>query len=744
MAKPKNASGKSLVIVESPTKAKTINKFLGSDYLVTSSFGHIRDLPKSKLGIDVAHHFAPTYVIPPKAKEVIVSLKKESYVATRVILATDEDREGEAIAWHLSQALEIKNPERIVFHEITKGAIEEALAHPRGLDLKLVDAQQARRVLDRLVGYELSPFLWRKIRYGLSAGRVQSVAVRLVVERERERERFVREEYWSIEAAFTKEKEKAFPARLVSFEGKTLGKMGIRTEAEAARITRAIQEGPHSILGITMKEASRGPAAPFTTATLQQEASRKLGFGAKQTMTIAQKLYEEGAITYMRTDSVHLSETAVTQAKRVITEEFGGAYALPSPRRYATKSKGAQEAHEAIRPTDLSRRTSSMRDRGAKRLYDLIWKRTIASQMPDAQFEQTSVDIGREGHHVFRANGQVVKFDGFIRAYTEGRDEPEEDAIEGILPELSKGEELTLTDLQPKQHFTEPPPRYTDATLVKALEAQGIGRPSTYAPTLSTIQDRGYVEKEERAYRPTEIGTLVNDLLVEHFPEIIDLQFTSHIEEELDQVAEGKVPWEKVCEEFYTPFKKRLIEKEETVLKQVEVSDTPCPHCGKPMLIKFGRMGKFLACPDPESKVTLPMPEEAAKIKELEEKTKDERCPLCGKPMQVKRGRFGFFLGCVDYPKCKGVAKIWNKTGFKCPACLASTDRREKPGDVVEKKGRGRRAAFYACTRYPECTFVMNKKPTTQQELDEAFKAWKNKPPTPAKKAARKKPKVTG
>ncbi|MBM3257135.1 MAG: type I DNA topoisomerase [Candidatus Liptonbacteria bacterium] len=728
---------KSLVIVESPTKAKTISKFLGGDYHVTSSFGHIRDLPKSKLGIDVKKQFTPTYVIPPKAKEVVADLKKEARTADRVVLATDEDREGEAIAWHLTEALELPKDktERIVFHEITKSAILEALEHPRKLDTKLVDAQQARRVLDRLVGYELSPFLWRKIRYGLSAGRVQSVAVRLIVEREREIEKFIREEYWSIEAEFTKKESKPFPARLVSFENKTLGKMGIRSETDAKRITAAAKEGPHEILSISKKDASRSPAAPFTTSTLQQEASRKLGFSAKQTMVVAQKLYEEGAITYMRTDSVNLAESALVQAKKVITEEFGASYALPSPRRYATKSKGAQEAHEAIRPTDLSRRAEkSVGDRGAQRLYELIWKRTIASQMPNAEFEQTAVDIGKADHHVFRANGQVIKFDGFIRAYTEGRDEPEEEAIEGMLPELKEGEVLKLTSLDPKQHFTEPPARYTDATLVKALEAQGIGRPSTYAPTLSTIQDRGYVEKQEKAYRPTEIGTLVNDLLVEHFPEIIDFQFTSHVEEELDEIAEGKIDWTKVCEGFYTPFKKRLVEKEETVLKQVEISDTPCPHCGKPMLIKFGRMGKFLACPDPESKVTLPMPEEAAKIKELEEKTKDERCPLCGKTMQVKRGRFGFFLGCADYPKCKGVAKIWNKTGFKCPACLESADRKEKPGDIVEKKGRGRRVPFYACTRFPDCTFVMNKLPVTQAEVDAGLETWKNKPATPAKK----------
>jgi DNA topoisomerase-1 len=767
-----------LVIVESPTKAKTISRFLGPGYRVASSYGHIRDLPKSKLGIDVERNFAPTYLIPPKAKEVVAALKKEVKSASRVILATDEDREGEAIAWHLTEALgiskyrnvdissETPRVERIVFHEITKGAIEEALRNPRALDMKLVDAQQARRVLDRLVGYELSPFLWRKIRYGLSAGRVQSVAVRLVVEREREIEKFAREEYWTIEAAFETAGGSQFLARLISLRGTPIPKMGIRNGAQARKITEEVHEGPHRVLSVAKKSISRNPAAPFTTSTLQQEASRKLGFSAKQTMTIAQRLYEEGAITYMRTDSVNLAESALAQAKKVITEEFGAAYTLPEPRRYATKSKGAQEAHEAIRPTDMSifRNVdiSRLGDRTSQRLYDLIWKRTIASQMQAARFEQTSADIGAEGRHTFRATGQVVKFDGFIRAYTEGTDEPEEEA--GTLPELREGEELALASLEPRQHFTEPPPRYTDATLVKALEAQGIGRPSTYAPTLSTIQDRGYVEKREKAYHPTEIGILVNDMLVEHFPEIVDLKFTSHIEEELDSIAEGKIAWEKVCKEFYAPFKERLTEKEKTVLKQTEESDTPCPHCGKKMLIKFGRMGKFLACPDPESKVTLPVPEEAAKIKELGEKTKDERCPLCGKPMAVKRGRFGFFLGCSDYPTCKGVAKIWNKTGFKCPACEAraksegpacaeasagrqianghsplATHHSSLIGDVVEKKGRGRGKPFYACTRYPECAFLMNKKPESQADVDAGLEAWKNKPLTTKKSRGKKK-----
>jgi DNA topoisomerase-1 len=794
---------------------------VGKDYVVESSYGHVRDLPKSKTGIDVEHDFKPDYIIPLKAKPVVANLKALAQKASRVILATDEDREGEAIAWHLIQALELegspasgkgsrkakkksidensKDPkpqtlrpipfERIAFHEITKPAILEALEHPRALDINLVDAQQARRVLDRLVGYGLSPFLWRKIRYGLSAGRVQSVAVRLVVEREREIEKFLKEEYWSIEAEFEKiqnpksKAQSSFPGVLNSIDGKTVGKMGITNEADAKRIVDGLSGARFSVASIATKDVRRYPAAPFTTSTLQQEAARKLGFSAKQTMMIAQKLYENGRITYMRTDSVNLAESALAQAKQVVTKEFGTDYALAEPRRYTTKSKGAQEAHEAIRPTDLSLLDvpAGGGDRGAQRLYDLIWKRTIASQMREALFEQTSVDIlgkiqnpeSRIQNPVFRATGQVVKFDGFIRAYTEGKDD-ESDEIEGQLPKLEEGMALEAVSIDPLQHFTEPPPRYTDATLVKALEAEGVGRPSTYAPTLSTIQERDYALKIEKRYHPTEVGTLVNDLLVQNFPEIVDIKFTSHIEEELDDIAEGKITWTEVCKEFYVPFKKNLDEKEASVLKQVEISDTPCPHCGKPMLIKFGRMGKFLACPEGE-KVTLPMPEEAAQIKILEEKTKDERCPICDKPMKVRRGRFGFFLGCADYPKCKGISKIWDKTGFKCPSCRAklgehdgerlvpneaeksrttagpSTDSTNSPqassgqpnqnlvGDIVLKKSRGRGKPFYACTRYPDCTFVMNKKPESEEELQAAFVYWKENPPKPRAERYEKK-----
>ncbi|MBU6500635.1 MAG: type I DNA topoisomerase [Patescibacteria group bacterium] len=735
-------TGPSLVIVESPTKAKTISKFLGKEFIVESSYGHLRDLPKSKIGIDVKHNFTPTYVIPKKAIATVENLKKYSEKAGRIILATDEDREGEAIAWHLVRALNLdgieeegkkhgagkKEYERIVFHEITESAIKEALANPRSIDLHLVDAQQARRILDRLVGYELSPFLWRKIRYGLSAGRVQSVAVRIIVEREREIQKFRTEEYWSIEAQLAKENgAQVFSARLYSVDGKNLGKMDIKDENQAQELLDGLKGAKYIVEELATRDTTRTPAPPFTTSTLQQEAGRRLGFSAKQTMVIAQKLYENGFITYMRTDSLNLAASALAQARTVIKERFGENYALAEPRFYTNKSKGAQEAHEAIRPTNLAKTSDALRDSGQKRLYDLISKRTIASQMQAALLEQTTATISAGEKFIFRASGQVVKFDGFMKVYTEGQDEKDAESEEGILPPLQKNERLASKELVPLKHFTEPPARYSDATLIKALETEGIGRPSTYAPTLSTIQDRGYVEKIEKRYHPSEIGILVNDMLVENFPEIVDIKFTAHIEGELDEIAEGKSEWVPVIREFYEPFKKNLNAKEKSVEKQVEISETPCPHCGKPMLIKFGRNGKFLACPEPESKVTLPMPEEAAKIKELEEKTKDERCPICGKEMKVRRGRFGFFLGCVDYPKCKGVGKIWNKTGFKCPMCLESPERREKPGDIVEKKSRGRGKPFYACTRYPDCLFIMNKKPENEAELLEGLKTWKAK-----------------
>jgi len=746
-----------LVIVESPTKARTISRFLGKNYRVEASFGHVRDLPKSKIGIDVENNFKPSYAVYPKAKPLIKELKSLTQKAKEIILATDEDREGEAISWHLVQALDLGDEKsiargkidprikRIVFHEITQSAIEEALKNPRSLELNLINSQQARRIIDRLVGYELSPFLWRKIRYGLSAGRVQSVTVRLIVEREREIEKFVKEEYWSIEGRFDKEnKEQYFPAKLHKINDKTLGKLEIKNDNQAKQLTTILEKANYQISSVERKEIKKNPAPPFTTSTLQQEAFRKFGFSAKQTMMIAQQLYEgidlgplgaQGLITYMRTDSLNLAQSALAQLRESIKNNFGGEYALAEPRYFANKSKGAQEAHEAIRPSDVTKHPSEISNylsREQAKLYGLIWKRAVACQMAQAIFDQTSIDIksiNLKDEYIFRATGQIVKFDGFIKVYTEGLDEKTEDESIMSLPKLTEGEKIKAEEINALQHFTEPPGRYTDATLIKTLESNGVGRPSTYAPTLATIQERGYVEKIEKKYHPTEIGYLTNDMLVENFPEIIDINFTSHIEEEFDQIADEKINWVDVCREFYGPFKKHLIEKEETVKKYAEISDTLCPHCGKPMIIKFGRMGKFLACPDPENKFTMPMPEEAAKIKELQEKTRGEKCPLCGEEMKIKRGRFGFFLGCKKYPECKGISKIWNRIGFKCPHC--------KVGDVVERKSRGRGKLFYSCNRYPECTFITNKKPENQKELEDLYLAWKDKPKTDKNKKSK-------
>jgi len=720
---------KPLVIVESPTKAKTISRFLDGKYKVEASFGHVRDLPSSKMSIDIEHNFEPTYVIPPKSKKKVDELKKLAKDAPLIILATDEDREGEAIAWHLISALGLDKGkgkkdkdkiQRIAFHEITKTAIAEALAHPRDLDLHLVDAQQARRVLDRLVGYELSPFLWKKVKRGLSAGRVQSVALRLVVEREREIQKFKPQEYWSIETTFNKDGN--FLGKLNKIDGKSLDKLAIKTEEQAHKIVADIANQQALVTEVTKKEVRRTPAAPFITSTLQQEAARKLGFSAKQTMMYAQQLYEgveigeEGAtglITYMRTDSVNLSELALSSAREAIESKYGKEYLLAEPRKYASKSKNAQEAHEAVRPTDLMRDPEKMKeflDKNQHRLYDLIWKRTIATQMPEAVFDATSVDIeivgsGKSGsngkNYIFRATGQVIKFDGFMKVYLEGTDD-EEAEEEGLLPELVKGDKPKVVKTIPKQHFTQPPPRYSDATLIKALEEQGIGRPSTYAPTLTTIQERDYVSKIDKKYSPTDMGFIVNDILVEHFPEIVDLQFTAKMEEELDEIAEGTKEWVPVIREFYTPFHKNLKAKEKEVERHVELLDEKCPLSGHQLQIKFGRFGKFIACTNyPECKFTRPLPEEQKIIDE----NSGVICEKCGKPMTVKFGRFGSFLGCSGYPECKNIKKIQKGTGVTCPLC--------GEGELVEKKSK--RGIFYACTKYPQCKFTLNAKPTGEK-----------------------------
>jgi len=646
-----------LVIVESPAKARTIEKFLGKDYKVESSFGHVRDLPKSKLGVDVENNFEPKYIVPTKAKKQVSILKDLAKKADNIILATDEDREGEAIAWHLAEALKIKNPERIVFHEITQKAILNSIKHPRPLDMHLVDAQQARRILDRLVGYKLSPLLWKKVSRGLSAGRVQSVAVRLVVERERERDKFQKQEYWDIVAKLTKlnsTPEDAFEAKLSQVNGKPIDKFEIKDETEAKKLLAELNDADWSVLGIDKKETKRNAPPPFTTSTLQQSAARKLGFSAKRTMMLAQRLYEgvdidgdrTGLITYMRTDSLNLSADAIAEAASFIKKNFGENYL--ETKTFKTKSKGAQEAHEAIRATDPERTPEMMAkylEPAQLRLYRLIWQRFLATQMAPAVFDATAVEIKAGEKHIFKAHGLIKKFDGFTKVYSLKSEE-------SLLPELKVKEELNLLELNPLQHFTEPPARYSEATLVKALELHGIGRPSTYAPTLSTIQDRGYVEKDEqKKFKPTEMGTIVNDLLVENFPQIVDINFTAKMEANLDEIADGEVEWVPVIREFYGPFEKNLTEKMAELKKldfnQDEPTDKICPDCGKPIVIRLGRFGKFFAC--------------------------------------------------SGFPDCKYTEKIVEKIGMKCPEC--------KEGDIIVKKARGRKT-FYGCSRYPKCKYA--------------------------------------
>ena len=640
-----------LVIVESPTKAKTIGTFLGKDYVVESSYGHVRDLPKGKLGVNVEKNFEPHYVIPRKVQKRVTALKKEAEKAEDIILATDEDREGEAIAWHLSKALKVNQGKtrRIVFHEITRGAIDTALKNPRNINEDLVDAQQARRVIDRLVGYKLSPFLWKKIRSGLSAGRVQSVALKLIAEREEEIKDFKPQEHWTITATFRadSDKDRVFDAELSEINGKSLDKLAIKSEKKALSIVKELRTSSFEIKNIIKKETRRNPLPPFTTSTLQQTASRRLRFSAKQTMLMAQRLYEKGYITYMRTDSLNLSKESIASAKKWIEKELGKEYASAAPRTFKSTSKLAQEAHEAIRPTDVSKIPKSMRlpDREG-RVYKLIWQRFVASQLPQAVFDATSVEISAEeakNAYTLKANGNILKFDGFLRIW------PSKVTEKG-LPKLSEKDILTLENINPDQHFTEPPPRYNEASLVKTLEEYGIGRPSTYAPIISVIQDRGYVEKNaNRRFEPTETGIVVNKVLSEHFPEIVDVGFTATIEKDFDSVAKGKRAWQGVVEEFYKPFDKHLEKKYDEVKKEefVEKTDEKCENCGSDMVIKYGRFGKFLACSNyPECKTTKSLKEPPQQI--------GMKCPTCtsGEVIirRTKRGRV--FFGCSRYPDC--------------------------------------------------------------------------------------------
>jgi DNA topoisomerase-1 len=707
-----------LVIVESPTKAKTISKFLGKKYSVKSSYGHIRDLPTKKMGIDIENNFAPEYEIPLKAKARVSELKKIAQKAEEVILATDEDREGEAIAWHLAEALGLNKKEiskRIVFHEITQKAIEKALENPRSIDLNLVDAQQARRVLDRLVGYELSPFLWKKIRRGLSAGRVQSVALRLIAEKEREIQNFKPEEYWFLGTKLKTKDNQEFEAKLSKENGKAIGKLGIKNKAQAEKIVSFLEKSAYEIETISKKEIQKNPLPPYTTSTLQQDAISKLGYSAKQTMMIAQQLYEGitlgkegsvGLITYMRTDSVNLSIESLVSAKKIIDQKFGKSYSLESPRFFKTKSKGAQEAHEAIRPSNPEKDPESVKehlDPKQYRLYKLVWQRMVASQMTPAIMNSATCDITASQktsteNYVLRAIGSTIKFDGYLKIY--GDKLP---VTENLLPEMKEKDSLDLLQVLSEQKFTQPPARYSEATLVKVLEEYGIGRPSTYAPTISTIIERKYVSKDEnKRLFPEEIGLLVSDLLVEHFGSIVDYKFTAKMEENLDEIAEGKKEWVPIIRDFYEPFHKNLLSKTKTIKKEdfQEKLEKSCPECGGDLIVKFGRFGKFIACSNyPNCRYT----EKTESEKKEDSENSGETCELCGAPMVVKRGKFGTFLGCSKYPECKNIKKIEKKTGIQCPKC--------GKGEIVERKSkRGR--LFFGCNAYPNCDFAMWNKPT--------------------------------
>jgi len=703
-----------LVIVESPAKAKTLKKFLGADYDVKACGGHVRDLPPSTLGVDIKNNFEPKYQVIRGKSKILKPLKEAAKKAKVVFLAPDPDREGEAIAWHLSKILGDGKIKRIEFNEITKRAVEEAVKNPREINMKRVNAQQARRILDRLVGYKLSPLLWKKIRKGLSAGRVQSVVVELICERDKLIKQFKPVEYWSMVASFTaSDEQEKFIAKLIEKAG---NKVQIGNKEEADRILEELKGCVFSVSGVVKKEQKRNPSAPFITSTLQQEASSKLGFSPKRTMIVAQQLYEGvetaqegsvGLITYMRTDSVRVAKEAQEEARELIAGEFGPSYVPAEIREYKT-AKQAQDAHEAVRPTSVLRKPESIKadltDEQFK-VYQLIWNRFMASQMTSAVLDKTQVDISatcsdRAESYVFRANGSVVKFDGFMRIYMESTDAEDEEK-EGILPEIKERQDLKMLSLEPGQHFTQPPPKYTEASLIKELEQRGIGRPSTYAPIVSTIVDRGYVERDGRSLYPTELGLLINDQLIAHFPVIMDYEFTARMEDDLDRILDGSVDWISMLKEFYGPFSESLAKADismEKIKKEI-MTEEKCEKCGKPMIIRSGRFGDFMACSGyPECKTTKPLPTEG-------DTEVSEKCELCGKPMVEKRSRFGRFLACSGYPDCKNIKSIHNPIGIKCPL---------DGGDIVQKKTK-RGKIFYGCSNYPKCKFASWYKPLPEK-----------------------------
>ncbi|OGR78189.1 MAG: DNA topoisomerase I [Elusimicrobia bacterium RIFCSPLOWO2_02_FULL_39_32] len=728
MSGSKKTKDLNLVIVESPTKEKTLSKFLGKKFVVKSSFGHLRDLPKKKFGIDIEDGFNPTYEVLPRGKKIIPDLKKAAQASSLVYLATDYDREGEAIAWHLSAVLDLpqKKVQRITFHEITPSAIQAALESPRKIDQRLVDSQVARRVLDRIVGYRLSPLLWEKVKRGLSAGRVQSIAVRFICDRETEIENFKSQEYWTIavELENTADQEKIpFLAQLVEWQEKKIQKLDVSSNLMAQELQTELERADYKIQTITYKEKRRSPYPPYMTSTLAQDASRKIGFSAKKTMSVAQSLYEGveinqetvGLITYMRTDSLNVSADAQKETKKFIEQKFGEKSLPPKPRFYKTKAKAAQEAHEAIHPTSVFREPEGIKKYltlDQLKLYDLIWKRFLASQMADAVYDTVTVEIeaiAKDKKGLLRTTGSTLKESGFLIVYgeepeTEENQDKNEASQNKKLPKFKENESLKFIKVLAEQHFTEPPPRYNEASLIKILEQNGIGRPSTYAPIIDTILSRGYVRLQERRFHPTELGKIVNQQLLSHFPEIVDTQFTAKIEEKLDQIAEGEIAWNLVVKEFYDPFEKDL-KSAETQMQKISVepkdSGEVCELCKGKMLIRESRFGKYLCCENfPKCRFKISLDADGKKIVP---KVLDEKCEKCGSPMAVKQGWRGQFLACTAYPNCKNIIGLDREGNKIIRAQPKMTDKKcEKCGKPMLLRV-GKRGPFLACSGFPKC-----------------------------------------
>lgn len=718
---------KNLVIVESPAKAKTIKKYLGKDFEVLASYGHVRDLLPKEGAVDTANDFAMKYQVIDKNSKHVDAITKAIKKADALYLATDPDREGEAISWHLleilrgKKLLKDKTIGRVVFHEITKRAIRDAVDHPRDISMELVNAQQARRALDYLVGFNLSPLLWKKIRRGLSAGRVQSPALRLIVEREEEIERFVAREYWSVEADVSS-KGQNFGAKLIQFEGEKVEQFTIDNSERADQVESTLlseAEGKLTVTKVVKKQRKRNPAAPFTTSTLQQEASRKLGFTAQRTMRTAQQLYEGidiggetvGLITYMRTDSVNLAADAIEEIRAFIAKRYGSDNVPPEARLFKTKSKNAQEAHEAIRPTSAERVPESIQGHLSKdqfRLYELIWKRTIACQMVHATLDTVAVDLAAGEGNLFRANGSTIVHPGFMAVYQESVDDAKEkDDDNKLLPKLLEGEKVELIAIRPEQHFTEPPPRFSEASLVKTLEEFGIGRPSTYASIISTLQAREYVEMDKRRFFPTDVGRVVNKFLTNHFTQYVDYDFTAKLEDELDAVSRGEEEWVPLMQRFWTPFKALVDDKEQSVSRKEvtqEEIDEACPQCGKPLAIRLGRRGSFIGCTGfPDCDYTRNVGDDKG-AKSEPEVVEGRTCPECDKPLLIRDGRYGKFIGCSGYPDCKHIEPLEQPedTGVKCPKC--------GKGTMLRRKSR-RGKIFFSCSTYPDCDYAVWNEP---------------------------------